>query len=169
MAVSLAFVVTMPQLVVHTSTTTAVQTATTTTVQMMTATSTRIVTVISTQTVTPGMAGSYCDNASIGVPLPSPNIPWFIARVNYSGPWEALSAIYNSGSPIFAGCYTGGGQGFFTYQNSSLTGTATIRITATKLDGGKRTLTVAVNGNINSTAKPYGSTTVSAPVDNAGP
>lgn len=69
---------------------------------------------------------------------------------------------------MFTGCYAGDGQGFFIIQNSTFPSSATIQITATKLDGGTGILNVAVNGQTNSTSLPYGSATVSAPVDNTG-
>ncbi len=107
-----------------------------------------------------------------GIETPIPTEPWFTAGVNYSGQWEAVVTIYNNGSPMFSACYTGNNTGGdvaqFFYQNSSLTSTATISITATKLDGSTAILHVACNGNVDSTSLPYGSATLSAPVDNAG-
>lgn len=129
--------------------------------------------VTATQTMTTGLAtrrntDSMCHAAGSLPGLPAPTAPWFTAVVNYSGPWEALAVVYDSRSPILTACYTGNGQGFFIIQNPSFTGTSTIQVTAAKLDGGTGTLNAAVNGDINSTALPYGSATVSAPVDNAG-
>jgi hypothetical protein len=107
-----------------------------------------------------------CVSTMPGYQTPTPGAPWFTAGVNYSGPWEAVATVYNKGSPIFSQCYTGFTQGQFIYQNSNLTSTARIRITATKLDGSTGVLHVAVNGFVNSTAIPFGSATVSAPVNN---
>src|SRR5450759_2447741 len=146
LAGSLVFVIAMPQLVTRPITTTSTQT--------ITATSTAAVTAGNTST---------CFSPAPGQGLPVGR--WFTARVNYSGSWEALAVVYDNESPIFSRCYTGNGQGFFEYLNGSLSSSATIRVTATKLDGGTGALTVAVNGNINSTNTPYGSVTVSAPVN----
>ena len=99
-----------------------------------------------------------------GLPIPTP-MPWFTAGVNYAGPWEATAVVYDHGSPVFAGCYTGTGQGYFEYQNPSLSKNASIMITAVKLDNGTGSLFVAVNGSTNSTGLPYGVVTVRASAD----
>jgi len=167
LAGSLATVITMPQIITHGVTTGSTQTIT----HPVTTTSTRTITYpvtttsTSTETITTGNANSSCLTTPSLPILPVPNAPWFTAGVNYSGPWEALAVVYNQGSPTFSGCYTGDGQGYFIYQASGLSSTASIRITATKLDGSPGTLFAAVNGNTNSTNVPYGSATVSALVN----
>lgn len=119
----------------------------------------------SSPAASPQHSTSIYMNASSLPVLPAPSFPWFTASVNYSGSWEANAVVFNGASQIFTVCYVGTGQGYFLVQNSSFPSSATIQITATKLDGGVSTLSVAVNGNISSTSALYGSTAVSASVE----
>ena len=120
--------------------------------------------VITSTVATTLTVGSSCSAASSLQGLPSHGIPWFTAGVNYSGYWNATVVAYSSTFLIFTRCYTGNGPGYFEIVDWNPNGTAMIKITATKLDGGTRILSAAVNGNTSSTSTPYGSVVVSASI-----
>jgi len=163
LAGALDLAITNPSASSHTVTTTTTATSTfqVTTTSTVTATSTTT----TTTTVTAGLnLSAVCSTASSLPILPIPNMPWFTAGVTYPGSWEAFAVVSDNGSIVFSGCYAGTGQGYFIYQNATLSSKATIQITAYKLDGSTNALQLGVNNRTSSTSAPYGSATVAAPV-----
>jgi hypothetical protein len=178
----LVFVSVAPRAITQTTTSVATQTATafstqTTTTFIQTTEyitphtqTTTSVQSLSTTTTTTETQSSECAEVAGGggYVLPDPTERWFIAGVDYTGPWVATMTVYNGGSPLYSACYAGdntGGGALFWYQSQNLTNSSTVRIIATKLDGSMAVLQVACNGVVNGTSVPYGSIELTAPVN----
>jgi hypothetical protein len=92
--------------------------------------------------------------------LPSLHFAFDVA-VDYSGPWNATLTVYSGTAAVFAQCYVGSGPGYVVLNDWNPNGTALLKVSAHKMDGGSGNLTLSANASSNDTAAPFGSASVS--------
>ena len=140
-----------------------------TSTRLVTSTSTYFVsTVVNTTVTSTTTLTGPCSTASQyqgpGLPVTGQLVYYFDASVNYTGRWVATALVYNGSSvtPMFTGCFMGDGAGSFSYAYPALSNISTIEVTAQKVNTDDAPLSLVVNGILNSTNLPQGSTAVTA-------
>lgn len=129
-------------------------------------TRTRTLTATETRTLTTttftGSVG-FCSTPSPLPVLPNPAAQGYSWSVNYTGQWNAtVVGITGNGTVALRQCYTDVGPGYVYIPDWSASGGTTLSVTASKLDSGTTIMTLAINGQTDSTSIPYGSVTLTA-------